>query len=110
MPRRPRPVSRRPPKNSKSAQKTLKPRSLPPDLVATLKPRVEEPSGSSPEEDEDEEDRLEVMEEGSDNSGDEEYADTPRISQWVDDDEGLYKHINDEPVSPSVHRDSYKYI
>jgi hypothetical protein len=36
--------------------------------------------------------------------------DVPRISQWVDDDEDLYKHVNDEPVRPSVHRNSYEYI
>lgn len=104
MPRRPRPVSRRPLKNSISAKEKLKPRHLPPTPVVKLKSRLEEPSGSSSSSSvsEDEEDHLDVIERGDDDD-DEEGADAPRISHWVDDDEDLYEHINDEPVRPSVH-------
>ena len=103
MPRRPRPVSRQPPKDYKSAQEKLKKRPLPPKLVAKLKSRMAKSSGSSSEEDEGEEDHPKVMgEESSNDVDDEEDTDAPRMSQWVDDNEHLYNHLNDEPVRPSV--------
>lgn len=99
MPRRPRPASRQPPKNLISAQETLKPKPLPPNSVAKLESPVEESSGLSSEGDENEEGHLEVIEEGSgDSEGEDEDADAPRISQWVDDDNNSYKLANDEPV------------
>jgi hypothetical protein len=110
MPRRPRPVSRQPPKDSISIHKGLKQRPLPPKLVATLKSRVEENSGSSEEEAEDEEDHPEAIGAKQNDSDDEEDADAPRISQWVDDDEDFYQHVNDEPVRPSVHHSSCEYL
>jgi len=109
MPRRPRPVSRQPPKNSIPAQEKSRQRPLPPKQVAKLKPRVENPSGSSSEEDEDEEDHPEVIGEERDDGSDEEDTAAPRISQWMDD-EDLYEHVNDEPVRFSVHRSTYEYL
>ena len=102
MPRRPRPVSRRPPKNFISAQGILKSRPLPPNSVVKLESLVEISSGLSSEEDDNEESDLEVIEKGSDSNDNEEDAGTPRVSQWVDDDEVSYKHANDEPVRISA--------
>lgn len=80
-------------------------------MVARLKSRVDEISGSSEEEDEDEEEDPEVIEEEEGNDGDDgEDTGAPRISQWVDDDEDVYKHVNDEPVRPSVHHSSCEYL
>ena len=110
MPRRPRPVSRQPPKDSISAHQKSNQRPLPPKLVAELKSRVDEISGSSEEEDEDEEDHPEVIGEEGNDDDDGEDTDIPRISQWVDDDEDFYKHVNDEPVRPSVHHSSCEYL
>jgi len=104
MPRRPRPVSRQPPKESISTHRGLKQGPLPPKLVAKLKSRVEENSGSS------EEDHPEVTGEERNDSNDEEDTGAPRISQWVDDDEDFYQHVNDEPVRPFVHHSSCEYL
>jgi hypothetical protein len=80
--------------------------------VTKLKSRVEEPSRSSSEVDEDEQGHLKVIDEDGGNDTDEEAGgtDAPRISQWVDGDEDLYGHANDEPVRLSLHHNSYKYI
>jgi len=67
---------------------------------------VEKASGLSSEEDEDEEDHLGSIEEGTDGDDGEEDADASRISQWVDEDS--YEYVNDEPVRP--HSNSYEYI
>jgi hypothetical protein len=104
MPRRPRPTSRRPPKASILAQENLEPRPKP---VAKLKSRVEEPLGSSSDEDDDKEGHPGVME-GSSDDDDEEDPNAPRISQWLDDDEDLYgNNTNDEPVRPPVHCNAF---
>ena len=56
-------------------------------------------SESSSEEDEGEGDHPEVMEaERNSDIDDEEDTGAPRMSQWVDDNEDLYNHVNDEPV------------
>jgi len=74
-------------------------------LVAKLKSRVAKNSGSSSE------DHLEVMgDERNSDIDDEEDIDAPRMSQWVDDNGDLYKDVNDEPVRPSVHHSSCKYL
>ena len=84
---------------------------MPPELVAKPKSRVAKRSRSSSEEEEDEEDHLEVMgEERNSDTDDEEEADAPRMSQWVEDNRDLYKRVNDEPVRPSVHHSNCKYL
>ena len=41
---------------------------------------------------------------------DEEDTGAPRMSQWVDDNEDLYDHVDDEPVRPSVRHSSCEYL
>lgn len=109
MPRRPRPVSRRPPPNSTAAPSTTKKIVSQPAKPAAKRKLSPDSEESEEESEESEDSKSSSLPEPADDAEDSEEeevdVDAPRIAQWVDEEDLNYVSEEDESESSEDEED-----